>query len=288
MTAHWLIVNLGKDEHLQKLYYGVLEAGRTAEIINLGQVAEIIETVDHEKKCVVVSGSIWCNSALRAARPNWIGNFHNKDTFKCSAYYPSWGKFLSQKKYMFLPLSEIIRQSEWVFDTLAVDGCVFLRPDSGEKEFAGDVVHRDMFRGWTERILPQLEWTNTYNETKGPGEGVLCVVSSPIRLKREFRLVVADKKVVAGSLYRVVRHVCQEPICLEDNENLSEFAEKIMNDSPPNLPPFHNLDIAEEEDGRLSIMEVGCFCCSGLYECDRRNVAEGVSRSAELAYEKVL
>jgi uncharacterized membrane protein len=28
-------------------------------------------------------------------------------------------------------------------------------------------------------------------------------------------------------------------------------------------------------------MEIGCFCCAGLYECDVKKIAEAISVSAE-------
>lgn len=281
MTAKWLICNLGKDEALQNLCYGAQECGREAEIVPLREIAAIVEAPDSELKCVIPVGSIWGNSALRESRPNWVGNYHNKATFLCSTYYAYWGKYLTQKVYAFLPLPEIDRRIDWVYQNFGKDDCIFIRPDSGEKEFVGEVVHRERWRAWLEQTTNQLELTNQ-------PKNQMSVVSRPENIDMEYRLIIADKKVVAGSRYRVAKHLSTEHLSIEDfgngeTQDIIRFAERVVNDNPPPLPPFFVLDIAKNEGG-LSILEVGCFCCAGLYECDRRRVAEGVSVAAEKAF----
>ncbi len=186
VTARWLICDLGKPEKIQEMYYAILETGRRADVVPLRHIAEIYETNSDERDCVITMGSIWGNSALKEVRPNWFGNFHNRQTFLCSTYYSYWGKYITQKQYVMLTLSEVLRRADWLYEKFSIDGKIFIRPDSGEKEFAGEVVDRDRFEAWKESIVD------------GPVQlcpRLFCVVSSPVNIQKEMRLVIADKKV---------------------------------------------------------------------------------------------
>lgn len=282
MSAKWIICNLGNLGQIDQLAYAVRECGRECEVLTLGEINDLVEMPSTNPECVITSGSIWMNKGLRKARPNSVGNYHDAKTFNCSSYYHNWGKYLTQKKYMLLPFSEIIRQVDWIYDTLAVDGSVFIRPDSGEKEFAGELVHRDRFQAFSEDALMRIGYQD------GLTSGLLCVVSSPVDIDKEFRLVIVDKKVVTGSTYRVAKHLHSEDISEYDEIGINAFAHKVLNDNPPQLPPFHVLDIAQESNGEFSIMEVGCFCCCGLYECDRRKIALSISECAEREFDSAM
>lgn len=281
-SARWLICDLGKPEKIQEMYYSVLETGRQAEVVPLKRIAEIYDTTSNERDCVITMGSIWGNSAIRECRPNWFGNFHNRQMFLCSTYYSYWGKYITQKQYVMMTLAEVVRKADWLYEKLSVDGKVFIRPDSGEKEFAGEIVDRGRFDAWKESVIG------------GPVQqspSLLCIVSSPVNIRKEMRLVIADKKVIAGSTYRIAKHLSSEPLKMQDEEDTDaaiRFAELVLNDNPPPLPIVHCLDVALEEDGEYSVMEVGCFCCCGLYECDRKAIARSVSESVEKVYEKSL
>lgn len=283
MQARWLICNLGKDDNIQRLHYGVQETGRQSEIVTLGDIAKIIETNSDEKACVIPLGSIWQSSSLVKARPNWVGNYHNKEACLCSSYYSYWGKYLTQKHYFMLTLAEVIRLKDWIYSVLGKDDTIFIRPDSGEKEFNGEIVHKDRFNAWKEDTETRLSYSNT-------SSNLLCVVSEPVDIDREYRLVIADKKVVTGSTYRIAKHLSYEEISVEEISKgklpvVVEFAEKVLADSPSTMPPFFVLDIAESKDG-FSVLELGCLCCAGLYECDRKKIAEAVSIAAEKAYKE--
>ena len=278
VAARWLICNLGKDEHIQSLFYGVQECGRTATVVSLKEINEIIESPSHEPDCVITCGSIWSNSALRLSHPKWIGNWHNKPTFLCSHYYAYFGKYLAQRHYAMMPFAEVIRKQDYVYSHFGKDGKVFIRPDSGEKDFTGKVVERDTFKGWAELIGSYVEVS----------PDTLCVVSSPVEIQKELRLVVSHGKVVTGSTYVIAHHLLQDPLEEQDDQTeIIAFAERVLSECKSDLPPVHVIDIAVEESG-MSIMEVGCFCCAGMYNCDRRKITKAISEAAERAYNESL
>ena len=97
-------------------------------------------------------------------------------------------------------------------------------------------------------------------------------------------MVIKDGKVITGATYRIAKHIADEPLD-EAMDEVVAFAEKALADNPPPMPPVHVLDIAIEPD-KMSILEVGCFCCAGLYCCDRRKIALAVSEAAETEFLK--
>lgn len=274
MKAKWLIVNFGKQEQLNHLFYGVQECGREAEVVSMKDFVEMLEVPSQERACIVTTGSIWVNEYTRKQRPNWSGNWHDETMYTCQRYYSFWGKHLTQQDYVMLPLAEIERRKDWVYDKIGVEDDVFFRPSSGAKEFTGEVIGRGRFNAW----LDQIKDKNTAD--------LLCVAAPPKKLDRELRLVIKDKKVVTGATYRIARHVADEPLTEGPYDKVVEFAERVLADNPPPLPPVHCMDIAIEGDGRLSVLEVGCFCCAGLYCCDRRMITKAVSEAAEEEFEK--
>jgi hypothetical protein len=277
MTAKWLICNLGKDDHIQRLFYAVKECGREAEVVSFKDFAEALEVASDERACIVTSGSIWLNTQIRKMRPNWTGNWHNEEMYKCTRYYAYWGQFLSQQKYIMLPFQEVLRQKDWLFEAFGSEGRLFLRPNSGEKQFVGEVVTKEQMASWEE--IARTRWVDYEPSAVGPD--MLCIAAPPRKLQREFRLLIHDGKVVTGSLYRDHHHNYQEPLeGAQDKDKIVAFAEMVLSTNPPPLPPIYVLDLAEI-DGELSVMEVGCYCCAGLYEMDRRKVAQAVSEAAE-------
>lgn len=272
MKAKWFIIKFGKEEHIHKLFYGVQEAGREAEVLSMGEFVEMLETPSEERACIVTSGSIWVNEYTRKQRPNWTGNWHDEKKYTCQRYYSYWGKYLTQQDYAMFTLAEIDRKRDWIFKTFGTEDQIFLRPDSGSKEFTGCVVSLPMVNSWAEDVL----------SLGGNAKDLLCVVAKPKSLDRELRLVIKNGKVVTGSSYRIAKHLADEPLSEMDGmDRVIEFAETALADNPPPLPPVHVLDIAIEEGGKISILEVGCFCCAGLYQCDRSKIAVAVSEAAE-------
>ena len=278
--AKWLICNLGKDDHIQQLYYGVLESGREAEVISLKQFAEMVETPSEQRACIVTAGSIWMNGEIRKMRPNWAGNWHDESLYDCTRYYTYWGEYITQQNYIMLPFAEMVRRKDWLYKTIGVDDQIFFRPNSGGKEFTGAAIGKGAFDSWAKHVSG-VEFN--FETLK---KDLLCVAAKPKRLKKEFRLVIKDGKVVTGSAYRIAMHAWMEP--LEDageKDDVVKFAEDLLAKNLMPLPAAHVLDIALEDD-RISVLEVGCFCCAGLYKCDRRKIALAVSEAAEAEFER--
>lgn len=279
MNAKWLICNLGKDDHIQQLFYGVKESGREAEVVSLKEFAEMVETLDEQRACIVTAGSIWMNGEIRKMRPNWVGNWHDESLYDCTRYYSCWGPYITQQNYLMLPFAEMCRRKDWLYSTIGEGDKVFFRPNSGGKEFTGAAIDKGCFDSWAKHVSG-VEFSHEVLR-----KDLLCVAAKPLKINKEFRLLIKNGKVVTGSTYRMAMHSWMEP--LEDageKDDIIKFSEDLLAKNLMKLPPVHVLDIAVEMD-RISVLEVGCFCCAGLYKCDRRKIALAVSEAAEEEYE---
>lgn len=272
--AKWIMSNLGHRDNIDNLYYAIKEIGRECEILNLEEISNLCYEMNENKECFITRGSIWTNIILKQYNPNWTGNCHCKKDFLCSSYYSYWGEYLTQKNYVFMPFSELLRKHEWLYEILGKDDVLFIRPDSGEKEFTGELVHKNMFNNWRDTVLNIFENSNVK-------KNIMCVISSPVDVFNEYRLLVVNDKPVAGSSYRIAKHIHHECIDPEKDKEIFEFAEEVIKNKNTDLPPFYVLDIAQDSKGDKSVIEVGCFCCCGLYNMDYRIVAKTVSECVE-------
>ena len=282
MRVKWLIAGYGSEDRRKKqtrLCYAAQEAGAEAEVIPYDDLLNSIYERSTEQACIYVDGPIMLTLRVPRTRPFWIpGSWHDPEQYRCMSYYANWGKYITQQHYAFMPVRELRRRAEWVYEEFGGDKRqVFIRPDYGEKSFTGKVIAEENFKKW---------WAFDDIEQLDPKT---CVVVSPCKnLTREYRLVISDSKVVTGSSYYMDGHHIEENLNLQDDRDLIiEFAEKVASDEPPNLPPVYVMDIAKEvEDSevRYSVLEVGCAAAAGFYEADYVAIAKAITEQAEKEY----
>jgi hypothetical protein len=196
----------------------------------------------------------------------WVpGAFAAVEHFHCSHYYAHFGKYLLNQDYTMLPLAELERQCNFLFDTFGRANAIFIRPDSPLKLFAGQLAHRDTF-------AKDLEFIAFYE----PRPESLVVVSSPKEIKREWRFVIADQVIVAGSLYRDSGSLKAEPC---DDQGAEHLAATIL---ATGYAPERVwvMDICETADGHYHLLEIGAFSFANLYGCDKDAVVRAVSNVA--------
>lgn len=188
---------------------------------------------------------------------------------RCASYYPRWGRHLLQREYGMYPLGDLPRLWPFLCATYGEDDAVFLRPDENDKEFTGEVVPREDFARW---------WACTAQAAPPPE--LLCVVARPVLIRAEWRLIIADGKVITGSQYRRRGSLCIEAGFPEDAAQLAETAAA---EWAPH--PIFSVDVAETPEGPR-IIELGSINCSGFYQCDLRSVARAMKTIAERDYEQ--
>jgi len=213
--------------------------------------------------CVVFSGSLGFGKQFRK-NAKWIpGVYYDKNNYKCTNYYPALGKDLVHYNYCMMPFGELIRQQDYLYQNFSRNRDIFVRPNRGDKIFSGKVVNKADF-------LKDMELFSFYDVD--PSE--LVIVSQPSEIKGEWRFVVVGDKVVAGSQYAA--HGCVG--CSEEYpQEAFDLAQKIAGIYQPDR--VFVVDICKCLAG-YKLMEVGCFSCAGLYDCNRHHIVEAVSEEA--------
>jgi hypothetical protein len=203
---------------------------------------------------VVFHGSL--ELAARLARQKvWTpGAFCAVEAFCCSAWYPRAARWLLHASWQVKPAVELVQHPP------ALDP-LFVRPDSPLKPFSGRVLPRDALS------LAALDHGFYYDDPALP------VIVAPVRrVGREWRYVVVDRRVVAGSAYDPVSR-CSLPDA--PGGAPWRLADEIARDlEPPEL--VYTLDLCEC-DGELYLLELNPFSGADLYACDARAVVEAVA-----------
>jgi len=190
--------------------------------------------------------------------------WYDFERLRCRNYYAHWHKFLLQRDYLFVGLADVAQRREELFKTLGETGRIFIRPDDNAKSFAGGVVRDSEFDTWWKRA-------NFYN----PGPETIAVVARPQTIQAEWRLVIANRKVVTGSSYRKGG---RESISPEFPAEAADFAAQVAaGDFEPH--PIYVMDVCETRQG-YRVVEIGSVCCASLYACDLEKVVEAVTKAA--------
>lgn len=209
------------------------------------------------------------------------GTFANFDQLRCINYYPAYDVFLLNKDYWIIPLSEMIRRKEEVFDRFQAAGKVFLRPDSGMKPFIGQLLSYENFN------LDEIG----IRYFQDPH--LLSLVSSPKEIKSEYRLFVAGKDILSHCKSHEDDILCNR--YLPAPQKVLDFVQNVLNTVQFEIDPVAVIDIAEiaettETDravgGELSILEWNSMSSSGFYWCPPEPVVDRVNKEAVREFEE--
>jgi hypothetical protein len=169
--------------------------------------------------CTLFQGSIQMAHQLMSTRHpvpfTWVpGVWCNWNQMRCQHYYTKCGADLVNQGYMMMPLAEVARRREELFEHFG--GCFFMRPDSGAKSFTGTLIHFDDFNAEA-RDFSQWRWI--MNEASAED---LVVVAPPRALRREWRIAVTRTKAITGSLYKQDGQLKVEAGCPQEALELAE------------------------------------------------------------------
>jgi hypothetical protein len=175
------------------------------------------------------------------------------DALRCSAWYPRAARWLLHSSWQLTTVRALVQHPP-------ERQTMFVRPDSPLKPFAGRVLPREGLS------MAALDFGFYYDDPELP------VIVAPVReVGREWRYVVVDRQVVAGSAYDPVGRRA-----LPDGPGAPwQLAEQIAREmEPPEL--VYTLDLCESE-GELHLLELNPFSGADLYACDATAVVEAVA-----------
>ncbi|SMP78064.1 protein of unknown function [Neorhodopirellula lusitana] len=196
---------------------------------------------------------------------NWTpGSFCNASAFRCSAWYDSVREWLLHTDWRFLPANELVDSAAEVAASLGCTNRIFVRPDSPLKPFSGRVLDVASLS------LAALDHGFYFDDEALP------VVAAPIRtMGCEWRFVVVDKVVVAGSAYDAATRTATSD---RSNSDAWAYAQTIADVIPPPADVYI-LDVCEC-DGELRLIELNPFGGADLYACDGFAIVRAVSQFA--------
>lgn len=142
---------------------------------------------------------------------------------------------------------------------------IFIRPNSGFKTFAGTPIK---YGELDDEINSLDQLSSVMDET-------MIMVAPAQKIQGEFRFVIADGKVIAGSEYRWDGKL---DIRRDWTPECEELAQRVAS-HPWQIDIAYTCDVALLEDS-VKLVELNGFSCAGLYACDLDKVVQGVSEAA--------
>jgi hypothetical protein len=294
MKAKWLFEKDVFEDNTDKLIEIVKKEGMEAHIVPYvpfdDEILDRCNKLFDKDDCVVFYGSL--NFGKKLKKASWVpGVYLNEKSFECTSYYPAIGDLLiHHSDYVMLPYGDLLNKKEWLFENFGKNGKIFIRPNSGTKEFTGMVCSYDTF----EESIALAGFYDVESD-------LLVLISSVKDLKNEWRFVVVDQKVVSGSLYRSWDHpekrkkgITTKDYVLMHSRSLWEGCDdkeawKTAQECAEKYNPdmVWTIDVAEIEGNTYKVLEIGCFSCAGMYGNDLKTVVETVSMAAEYEWRSI-
>lgn len=263
----WLLEQDTFEENIDSLKEAIIECGfgyKTVDFRPFGGSDKDILNLFLPEDCIICYGSLGL-SKMVSQKAKWVpGVWCNLEHFECTHYYNHFGKHLLNDHYIMLPYGEMLRQKQFLLDTLAEDGCLFVRPSSGFKLFSGTLIKAETYE-------KDVEYLGFYDVEPDR----IVVVSNPKNIGREWRLIVVDKVVVSSSQYKNNGLVKLEEGC---PKRVEKYGNELAQIWQPDLA--FTLDICEMKDGELKLVEINSFSSSGFYVAPKKPI---VMAAAELA-----
>ena len=256
---HWLIEkDVFSPDYGPRMTAAVKAAGHTVMQWNDAWWADGLPSLEGP---VMFHGSLGNAAEIVARCPGWKpGAYCNVEAFRCSSWYPRASRWLLQSQHEILPASALVANPKAILDRLGVDE-VFVRPDSPLKPFSGRVLPAD---GITLQALDH----GFYFED----ENIPVVVARTQEVGREWRFVVVDGVVVAGSAYIAEGRTASD---ITVDSGVRDFAAAIAAEvAPPER--VYVLDVCEVQ-GELRLMELNPFSGADLYGCDLHTIVVAVA-----------
>ena len=212
----------------------------------------------------VFHGSLGNADAVNAKLAWRPGAYCPTPAFCCSAWYEAAKAWLLHRSWEFLPAETFVRDAALVAERLGSPERVFVRPDSPLKPFSGRVVDPEKV------TLNSLDHGFYYDDEQLP-----VVVAPFANVGHEWRFVVVDRQVVAGSGYDAKTRSATTQYA---GGAAWQFAAIIAASLRPPAEVYV-LDLCEV-DGDLRMLELNPFGGADLYACDLRPVVEAVGLAA--------
>lgn len=262
MITKWVVENFTHESSYTDLVKAIKAAGNPLQ--EIGKEFKFAD-VEHNEGPTIFLGSIEMTKLVQGRMPNaYPVAYCHQPNYLCTRYFPHFGKYLFNDKYVMLPLKELARHKFFFYGVFGNEAMIFIRPDSGEKPFQA-------------RLVDLLEF-DAFIEGNKDCENELVVVSCPKNVRGEWRFVVNRKKeIITCSTYRYQGQITKIPSAPEGATLLVQ--ELLQIGYYPDS--VFVMDIVEDNDGKYWLLEINSFSSAGLYACDKTKIVKAVSAIAE-------
>lgn len=231
------------------------EAGASVDALNLD-----------DGEPTVVRGAIGFVRAVSDRFRPHPGAFENHEGFAWNTLVCEYEPILLARKSAVVTYAEFVGRRGELEAEFGRDGRIFTKPAVVGKLFNGIVLEPGA-------ELDDAHWRR-FRKWSRPRPEDLVVVARPAAVLREARFVIADGRVVSGSLYSEEGRGRQAAA----PDHLAGLAAEVAA-HPWSPAACFVADIAETPDG-TALVETNCFGTSGLYACDPDAVVEAVSEAS--------
>jgi len=256
--VQWVIqTNIGPDDEKNRIIEAVKNTPNTRYVpIKIRPFTDELPDLHHSQEPTVVYGATgFINNVYKSGLWN-PGVFFDEVNFNYVAWYMNYGPTLLNYEGVTIYSFEDFAHQDFDSSTL-----FFIRPVKDLKEFSGTVIEFGELQAWHKRLLgteldPQTE----------------IVVAPPQNIREEWRTFVVDGRVVTGSHYRTDGRLAVHPGL---PVHVIAFVERLSKVWSP--APVFCMDVAEDEEGKLKVIEINCFNSSGLYASDALDIVSGIN-----------
>lgn len=273
MQVHWLLEKDPHEDDLPQVIAEIEKQGHVAVATDKLPVEALKELFPPEA-CVVASGSLSFVDQVRRHTP-WVpGYFYSPHNLKCSTYFAYWGKYLLNRYYLMIPFGELESRFRELCGRLHIghleDRRLFIRPDSGSKQFTGGLISEFHFQG------------GRFYENYAVAKEALIVVARPQVILEEYRFLIVDKEVITGSLYKKNGEIRFSELI--DAKAWAKAQEIASDEWQPDS--VYVLDIFMTDSG-VFLGEINSWSTSGWYSCDISKIIKSISNQAIKEYEDI-
>lgn len=259
MTVTWIL----EEDVTLELHKRILRSATTLGHVVLERNDTWIRKWPALDDPVVFHGSLELAAAAARVSPWSPGAFCDPETFRYSHYSMRMPRHhLLNRDCAYVPLNALVENPDETFARFGNPEALFFRPDSHLKPFSGRVVKR------ADISYEAFDFGYYYEDA------TLCVVAAPVQdVNREWRYVVVDDLVVAGSEYGSGSESRGEAVDHPDSAPW-RIAQAIAR-SIEAPEAVYVLDIARV-GCVLSLLELGPFSGADLYACDTDAIVAAV------------
>ena len=256
----WIIEKSNIDKSYLELANEVKLQGMDSTILEYKQNINYNNYFDTIKDCVVFQGGMFFALHLlknyKCIPCAWL----TLENYKCSTYYSYLGKYLLNEKYIIMPIGDIVRNVNTLFNN---SKGLFIRPNTGLKLFNAQVHHKENFKDSFSFISMMTRPTD------------LAILSETKTIEKEWRFICANKEIITGCQYKENNETSIKEDYPIEALNL---AQTIANeDFQPD--PMYTIDVCYSNGYKL--VELNSFSCAGLYACNIPAIVEIASKIAQ-------